>query len=95
MVSGVREELLTVFEDGEMLAILIALFHWNPRNAEQISKDVDVSQDIVKKKLNKLTEMGFIGTTGDQYEISEFGKIYVKSLGISKEQLNEKIGKTH
>ncbi|MBI2173081.1 MAG: hypothetical protein HYT73_02600 [Candidatus Aenigmarchaeota archaeon] len=92
-----KNELLTIFDDSDSLAILIALYHWNPRTLEQVSNDVSISQDIVKKKLSVLTNIGFVETTYSKYEISSFGKVYIESMGISKEiierQINENLKK--
>ena len=88
-----KNELLSVFDDSDMLAILIALYHWNPRTLEQVSEGVSISQDIVKKKLLSLSNIGLINTQDNKFEISAFGKVYIESLGIKKEALDKEINK--
>ena len=88
-----RNELLEIFDDTDSLAILIALYHWNPRTLREISEGLNSNQSIVKKKLQKLIELGMVDNEDEGYEISPFGKVYVQSLGIEKEELNQQIDK--
>jgi len=89
-----KNELLSVFDDSDSLAILIALYHWNPRTVEEVSEGVSLSRDIVKKRMNSMTNIGLINiNANNKYEISSFGKIYIESLGIRRKELDEKIDK--
>ena len=90
--NGTEELLLKVYEDTDMLTVLVALFHWNPRTIEEITEDVESTIDIITKKVNSLVGMGFIETKDNKYRISCFGKLYIESLGITKDELNEQMG---
>lgn len=87
-----KSSLLTVFDDMESMAILIALFHWNPKTLHDVVDGVGINMNVAKEKLQCLTSMGFVDSEEDNYEISDFGKIFVTSLGIDKETLNRDIG---
>lgn len=90
-----KNELLSVFDDSDSLAILIALYHWNPRTVEEVSEGVSLSKDIVKKRLISMINIGLIEKSehNNEFEITSFGKIYIESLGINRNELNEKIDK--
>lgn len=94
-VNNVQSQLLTVYEDSDMLAVLIALFHWNPRTAMQVAADVGVSQDIVKKKLMALVNGGLVSKSEDEYRISEFGQLFVKSFGVTREEIDKAVRKAN
>jgi predicted transcriptional regulator len=88
-----HDELLAVYEDSDSMAVLVALYHWNPRTLEQITTDIHGSQDIIRRKLSVLTQRGFVSLFDSHYEISGLGKLFMNSLGLTKEELNQRMGK--
>lgn len=93
MVTNMGRDLLTIWQDEVKLAILIALFDWNPRTLEQLSSDINIRENVITEKLGDLKSLSLVEEKGETFEISRTGKIYVEGLGLTKDIIRKELAR--